>query len=436
MMISVRKDVLAVTGGFQIPWENSSLTKQFYFAPGPALAASPETQLWQLAASAKEPALLRLYLSRFPEGAHAAEVRSMLSSQFASLSSDTGTIRSTPENPAASDDRLWNLAQRSRMRPLVEFYLNRNPEGRHAAEARELLASLPDVDDANAPPDQICERMATHPRDATANAAGVPLSELARNAEAAIGSCQRATFAHPEMPHYIALLARSMAAAGRRDEAVKLYREAAERGDLRAMVSLGLLLETGDRVPKNVQKAIALYEKAAAKGSPDGAINLAVAAMQGIGTPRDPTRAVALLSQAAAAGSAIATYNLGVLAQAGTARVPGDALTYFQKATELGDPRGFVPAAILLDEGRGVKKDPVAAGQMLLNGVVSDSGEAMAELTTRSAKWSPATVKAVQAELRTRGLYTGPIDGRGGKALAEPLRAWRRFGSLDALSKP
>lgn len=435
MMISVRKDVLAATGGYQVPWENSSLTRQFYFAPGRAVAASPETQLWQLAAGGRDPALLKIYLQRFPEGPHAAEVRSMMGTQVASLSSETGAVRSTPENPSASDDRLWDLAQRSRMRPLVEFYLTRNPNGRHATEARDLLASLPEVDDVNAPPAQLCESMATHPRDATANAAGTPLAELARNAEVAINACRRATFVHPETPHYTALLARALAAGGRRDEAIKFYREAAGRGDLRAMVSLGLLMESGDGVPKDPVGAVALYERAAAKGSPDGAINLAVASMQGIGTPRDPARAVELLTRAAAAGSAIATYNLGVLAQDGFSKVPGTALDYFRKATELGDPRGYIPAAILLDEGRGVRKDPVAASRMLLQSVAADSGEASLELTDRAANWSADTIKAVQAELRKAGFYTGPVNGRGGKALADPLRQWRRFGSLDTVAR-
>lgn len=65
-----------------------------------------------------------------------------------------------------------------------------------------------------------------------------------------------------------------------------------------------------------------------------------------------------MLKAASEAGSAIATYNLGVLAQQGVLKENGAALNYFRKATELGDPRGFVSAAILLDEGRGVRKDP------------------------------------------------------------------------------
>jgi len=69
LMISVRKDVLAATGGRQIPWENSSLTRQFRFDPRPD-TVSPETLLWQVAASAGDPQLMALYAERYPQGAH------------------------------------------------------------------------------------------------------------------------------------------------------------------------------------------------------------------------------------------------------------------------------------------------------------------------------------------------------------------------------
>ncbi len=41
MMIEVRKDVIAATGGYQVPWENSSLTTQFYFAPASLCRSRP-----------------------------------------------------------------------------------------------------------------------------------------------------------------------------------------------------------------------------------------------------------------------------------------------------------------------------------------------------------------------------------------------------------
>ena len=56
-----------------------------------------------------------------------------------------------------SGDTLWDLARRSRMRPLVEFYLTRNPDGRYAPEAREMLQALPRIGDPDEPPESICE---------------------------------------------------------------------------------------------------------------------------------------------------------------------------------------------------------------------------------------------------------------------------------------
>ncbi|GLS42238.1 hypothetical protein GCM10007884_02230 [Methylobacterium brachythecii] len=428
MMIAVRKDVIAATGGFQVPLEVSSLTQQIFLVPGRPETISPETQLWQLAASSRDPALLRAYLSRFGEGAHAGEVKGML--KVASNDTSIGVPRSTPDE-RLSDDRLWDFALRSRLRPLVEFYIARRPDGRHVDEAQTLLQSLPTADDREAKPELVCERSTTHPRDATASMPGVPLAELAANAEPAIQACRQARAAHPEMPHFTALLARALAAGGHREEAVSLYREAAERGNLRAQVSLGLLLDTGDGVRRDPKAAVALYEKAADGGSPDGAINLAVALMEGTGAPKDPRRAVKLLKQAAEAGSAIATYNLGVLSQDGTIPEAGQALGYFEKATELGDPRGFVPAAILLDEGRGIQKDPVRAAEMLLRGVASDSGDAANQIVTRASAWSKTTIKAVQERLKTVGYYRGPIDGIGGAKMKAPLQEWRRIGSVD-----
>ncbi|GJD76729.1 caspase family protein [Methylobacterium goesingense] len=431
MMIAVRKDVIAATGGFQVPWENSSLTSQFYFTPGQASVASPETQLWQIAAASRDTALLRIYLSRYPDGPHANEVKSMITVASADPVATVGTLRSTPDADRVSDDRLWDLAQRSRLRQLVEFYVTRHPDGRHVNEAQELLQSIPTAEDADARPESLCERSATHPRDATANTAGVTLAELARNPDAAIAACRAARQNHPEMPHYTALLARALAAAGQRAESVALYQEAAGRGNLRAMVSLGLQFETGDGLPRDPREAANWYEKAADGGSPDGAINLAVSLMEGVGRRKDPARALALLKAASEAGSAIATYNLGVLAQQGVLKENGAALNYFRKATELGDPRGFVSAAILLDEGRGVRKDPDNASDMLLMGVASDSGDAASQIIHRSSAWSTDTIRRLQERLRQAGYYRGPIDGKGGAKMETALRKWRSVGILD-----
>lgn len=230
------------------------------------------------------------------------------------------------------------------------------------------------------------------------------------------------------MPHYVALLARAVAAGGGRDEAIGLYRTAAEAGDARAMVSLGLILEAGDGVAKDVAAAHALYEKAAGRGSADGAINLAVALMNGTGIEKNATRATALLRTASQGGSAIATYDLGVLAQQGVGGKPAEALEFFQRSTTLGDPRGYLAAGILLDEGRGVPKNAAAAADQVLRGVAADDGSAFDALTATASLWSPDTIKAVQSRLKGAHYYDGPIDGKGGPALKAPLKQWRLLG--------
>lgn len=427
MMIKVRRDVIAATGGQQVPWENSSLTRQFAFRPGTPETASPEVQLWQLGVGLRDPALLKLYIDRFPTGAHVSEARSYLDpTKLASLE---GGARGTD---AAGDDSMWELASRVRMRPLTEFYLQRFPGGRHIDAARKQLETLTDTNSADIPPETLCERLATHPRDATANLDGVPLDMLIAHADRAIGACRQAMAAHPEMPNYMALLARALWAANQHGEALQLYRKAAERGNLRAMVSLGLILEAGDGVPKDVPGAYGWYERAAAGGSADGAINLAVALMQGNPLPRDVPRALDLLRTASAQGSAIATFNLGVLAQQGTSGAPEQALGYFRKAVELGDVRGYRAAAVLLDEGRGTRKDPEAAADALLRAVAADIGDTLDELTKTGRSWSPDTIRAVQHRLQREGYYQGAFDGRTGPKLRQSLQRWRNVGSRVA----
>jgi tetratricopeptide (TPR) repeat protein len=316
---------------------------------------------------------------------------------------------------------------------LVELYLEQKPDGQNAAEARELLDLLRSAEAAEESPGPLCRRLATHPRDATANTAGVPLSELAKHAELAIEACRKAADLQPEAPHFTALLARAMSAAGRTAEAVELYRDAADRGDLRAMVSLGLISETGDGAPKDLKLAYSLYDRAAAGGSSDGAINLAVALVRGVGIERDVGRAEQLLRTASEAGSAIATYNLGVLTQDGLMGDKASALAYFERAADLGEPRAYVAAAILLDEGRGVGKDPRKAADMLLRGAASDYGEAITQLTAEAKNWSPDTIKAVQDRLKTAGFYDGAIDGISGPMLKQALADWRSGGFLQAM---
>ena len=427
MMIAVRRDVMTATGGQQIPWENSSLTRQFAFDTNPP-DMSEETLFYQVATGARDDALMQLYVDLYPQGAHVGEAMDWLQTGTRTRSID----RSDPDEQA---ERLWTLAQRSRVRPLLQFYLDRYPDGAHAAQAQQLLALLPDLADST--PAALCERLATHPRDATAGTSGVPFERLKQNAVAAIQACSAAVTGSPNLPHYIALLARATAASGDLDRAIALYETAADRGDLRAMVSLAQLKENGTGMAQDIPGAMALYEQAAQGGSLDAMNNLAVTLFEGKVMPKDEKRALALLQKASNEGSAQATYNLGYMRLNEVVGTPPEALDYFLRAAQGGDTRGYRAAAIMLDKGGMIDRDPSEAANVLLRATAEDDGTVLADLSGNAGGWSEDTLKQVQLKLAAAGLYTSDVDGRPGPNFTTALNGWRN-GGFDAsvIAKP
>jgi uncharacterized caspase-like protein len=121
MMIAVRNDVFAATGGEQLPIDYSLLTKQFYFVG--AAEESPETQLWRLAGQERDPNLLAAYLDRYPEGPHASDGRS--------LRAGAGKAPAAPSGQGHVEDDLWSLARGGRQLNLAELCLARYPSGAH-----------------------------------------------------------------------------------------------------------------------------------------------------------------------------------------------------------------------------------------------------------------------------------------------------------------
>ena len=421
MMIDVRNEVLAATGSRQLPFDDSALTRQFYFAGEETSKASPEALLWQLVGQQRDPNLAAIYLDRFPKGPHAEDVRALL---------PTLKAEATPERKTASlEDDLWKLALNSRERALANLYLTRYPSGAYAKQAGELLASLQSAEIAATDAPGTCERLATHPSDATASAAGVDFATLAGHAAQAVEACGQAVKARADNPHFLALLARATFASGQQTDAIALYRKAADAGDARAMVSLALLMENGDHTVKDVRGAYALYEKAAARDNADACINLGWALFNGVGVSKDVPRALALFRKASALGSAKATFNLAKLVSDGLGgEPPAQALGLFQKAAELNYPGAYRAAAILLDLGKVVPRDPERAADQLMQCVRADWGECLTELTGKTQIWTPETVRALETRLKDAGYYSGPLDGRSGPGLAAALHQWRLLG--------
>ncbi len=76
---NVRIGVLRDTDAKQVPWESSSLTGNFYFAPSAGdTNTSVDTLFWQSIRDANNPDLFHAYLERFPDGAYVQEAAARL----------------------------------------------------------------------------------------------------------------------------------------------------------------------------------------------------------------------------------------------------------------------------------------------------------------------------------------------------------------------
>lgn len=429
VMLEVRLDVLAATGS-QVPWDNSSLTQQIVFVPGEPQVLPPETMLWRTASSLADPSLLSAYVDRFPEGPHVEEARTLL----ASLEPTDLAMRAvTPDAaaPSGGEEALWQLANSSRWRPLLEVYVSRYPAGAHLDEANDLLKVLPDPNAADESAELTCERLATHPNDETPQFPGVPAARLRQNAKAAIEACRTAHADYPQVHKFTTFLARALFVDGETDEALTLFNEAAEAGNIRAMTTLGGLYESGAGVPADLSKAVGFYEKAVAAGADDAAVNLARILAEGKGYPQDLPRAVSLLEHASDEGSEQAAFNLGVLAL-NNQGVPTDkARDYFALASDRGFTEGHFRAALLYESDELGPRDPQRSAEYLLRAVAADSGNMLNWIKTREVTLGKDTVAVLQQRLSDLHDYSGPIDGSLGPKTLEALRVYR-FGGLTA----
>lgn len=417
MMVPVRLDVIKKTGNQQIPWENSTRTSKFTFYDGPDLN-SLESSLWQVIAEEDSIELVQFYVEQYPEGSYVEEANNRL---------QRGRARGL-DNGASdrSADRLWQVAQRSRLQPLLNYYIQRYPDAPYRDKAEQLLLGLSVVDEHS--PAQLCKRLATHPRDATATQPGVSFDRLRRSAVTAMQACAQAATVFPEQPSYLAMLARATLAAGDEDRAIQHFKTASRLGDLRARVSLARLTELGNGVKMDPAKALTLYRSAANAGSPDAMLNLAVGLLENQEDLAQFKEALILLQNAADAGSAEAIFNLGVLALEGKFAEQSAALSYFQWAAKYGEPKGFLASAIMLDEGRGVEKDPDRAAVMILRAVAVDDGGMFKSISETPQQWSNETLQAVQERLARATLFDGETNGQVTALLLDALQEWRNGG--------
>jgi TPR repeat protein len=160
-------------------------------------------------------------------------------------------------------------------------------------------------------------------------------------------------------------------------EAVKWYRLAAAQGNVPAQYSLGLAYEKGQGVPQDYQEAVNWYRIAAAREDEWAQTRLGSIYAEGKGVPQDYQEAVKWYRLAAAQGYAPAEYSLGVAYEKGQG-VPQDyreAVKWYRLAAAQGNELAQVNLGVMYTKGRGVGQDFVRAHMWFTLAAAASTGD-------------------------------------------------------------
>jgi TPR repeat protein len=246
-----------------------------------------------------------------------------------------------------------------------------------------------------------CDSAAGEPLDLQGVVPGLLPNEIGGDAMAA---CEAAVKAYPDIPRFRYQLGRALLAAGKVDQAMDAFEQAADAGHVRALFQLGYMHSTGTGTAVDRKQANAFYSQASDKGDPYGMTTWGRALFHGNGVERDTAKGLDLMLKAAAMGHTYAMNDLGAIFTEGRNGVPADkaravaflqagvdrqdmysmnllgrnylsgegvekdpetALALFQKAIELGQPYAPANLARMYREGVGVKRDPAEAQRLL-----------------------------------------------------------------------
>ena len=94
---------------------------------------------------------------------------------------------------------------------------------------------------------------------------------------------------------------------------VKIFRELAEKGNIRGQYSLGVAYERGEGVAQNYEEAVKWYRKSAQQGNVDAGKTLGILYSTGRGVVKNHDEAVKWYKKAAINGDQFSMYSLGFL---------------------------------------------------------------------------------------------------------------------------
>lgn len=148
------------------------------------------------------------------------------------------------------------------------------------------------------------------------------------------------------------------------ERAIPLFQHGAKESDAESMYQLGELYRAGRGVPLDSQQAVRLFKMAADLGEPRGQHSLGMMYMTGgESVQQEPEKGLIWVRSAASQGLAEAQNALGVIYVEGKVIPPNtkEAVTWYQRAAEQGHPVAQANLASMYRYGKGVKRDLITA---------------------------------------------------------------------------
>lgn len=227
----------------------------------------------------------------------------------------------------------------------------------------------------------LCDRQASDQQDVLRRPDVTPVRRV--DAERAIPVCEKAVAENPKELRLANQLGRAYARAERWEDALRVFRQAADRGSAYATGEVGYLYYRGfGGLTKDYAKSLPWFEKAAQLGVPMAMTNLAFMYAHGIGTAKDMEKSLTWLRRAEAVGWTGAMITLGEAYLFGVG-VPKDeprGLELIVRAADLEDPEAMAELGLLHQRGVFVAQDYDKARRWLEKAAAFDSAVGMYNL--------------------------------------------------------
>ncbi|MEC9367800.1 MAG: caspase family protein [Pseudomonadota bacterium] len=395
MMIGVRRQVIEVTGGKQVPWEHSSLTGQFFFSGKVTVEVKkpertePETggggtskpneaaQAWATVQETKSRAVLQTFIDSFPGTVYAEFAKARLKEMGPQVAA---VPKPEPVRPPEPD----------------------RPSGSGAsADAEKIAAEAENYYWGQGGVQKDLQRSFKLAREAAEKGSGTGMFRIAWMYDSGEGVAEDNV------------------------EAARWYKQAADKGNTAAMSNLGALYEHGEGVPKDLREAFRLYKKAAEMGHALAMSNLGMMYEFGRGTATDQKESIRWYTKSSEWGEAEAMTNLGLAYYngRGVRKDFREAIKLFLKAADKGEADALYSLALMYEEGQGVGKDATTAASYMLRALKAGEEDSYKEMRTNANAWSVQFRRELQRLMQQEGVYSGAIDGQFGPGTIQAVEA-------------